>query len=1572
MDKFLLSWKGSHKLGIATMAMLLISFLSTNSLNAQTRSCGCSNDVVFQFPDDDCQLALSVSALGAGNCGDDTRIIVNDIDPSNGNIVDCAGRFEYLILDDNDDPVCWNFVIIEDKSGPEVTNVIYPEGSVFTCTYVDDFVNNPATINPLNDYYIGEVQFQDNCASCGCIIDRKFYDEITYPDCQQNPSDWYAIMKRVWTATDCEGNQTVYEQFYYFQRPSLESFSDLEDVTVQTCSPESLSPDDFDVGYPYIVSRFGDTLTLDQVDCNYGVSVSDNRFEVCGDGSYKLERTIRVLDWCNGSSTAYGTYIIKVGDFEGPEFTDNGFNITGNPLTYLINNIDRDDFLEFHEDGRLPTISTDGSDDCSASFFLELSNLERLFGFKLEDCGIDDINVQIYSYGPRFISGIPVGSDEWRTTNYPMINGRASGVPVGLHALVITASDDCKNNSTGVIPFKVKDLTPPQMQCDDKLNVSVSTGNPFVPGLGAYARVDAEDVNEGSKDNCGLDRLLVRRSVADLAACEESFIALGYDYNGDGRIDANDYIDTNFNGERDSSEFAWEFEDGVWFTPWQEYVEFFCCDVDQNVTIELRGYDNAMDPLKRMAMPNFNTCWLDLVIEDDIDPVLTPLPDEMISCDDPIFDLLEDGVYTEADDAAVLEQIRDRFGSPMATSTTCGNLVLEEEITRKLDKNCKKGIIEREIRLSKTTDNKGTQTTSIVQEIMVVIKHDYYICFPPDVTANCDTSDTAVQGVTYESEACDLFAVFTEDERFDVDPLNPDNGCFKIFRTYRVINWCEHDGESPPVIVGRDWDGDYNTNPRFPDGDDQPGDEGICVIVKRDFKDDKPDTVYYDRDTNPYNDIPGNDLSVSPDDQGYWWRVISGSTDPEDPDYYDGPFDNNFSGTITAGEETVWRNDQNDNGSYDDDDYSFGSIGYWQYEQHIKVEDFEDPVITVIAAQDTFCSVSNIDCAADVTYEVTATDDCAATLSYAVFLDVGNTGNQLINVTNQLSNGVFNGRYPLGTHRLIFQVSDICGNTAREEVIFTVIDCLAPTPICSPSLVVNLSSVNDDRIAAVEIWATDFSQNSPVGDCTGQGDSLVSVGNGVFRPEVTKYSINRVGEPYHPDSAGLTVTCLDAGQTIPVEVHAIDGAGNHGFCRAFVEVQDNNNLCPAGAATGEVAGAISTEQTAKVQDVEVRLSGPVSMMYMTDAEGKFHFASLQTGYDYTVEPSKNTDPRNGVSIVDLIQIKKYLLGYETMDSPYRMIAADVNGSGDVSVRDLLEVQKLILNKVSSFEGNTSWRFIDADHRFSDSENPWNTPFPEAININNFRGDEMATDFMAVKIGDTNGDAFVKTRSNKAPLTVNTQEQALIEGQEYTIYMDANLNDIYGLQFTLGLDPRMAAIKDVHTALLSDEHLGVFANQGMITAAWYQLEKSTDLQNSTLFGITFVAKADAQLSEILSINSRMTEEQAVSDLEDAPRDIELAVLESGNKAAQEGFRLYDNTPNPFKAQTMIAFDLPEAANATLTIQDINGRIIQVRDQEFVKGYNQILVNGEELPSAGIYFYTVKSGSFSATKRFVYLR
>ena len=64
----------------------------------------------------------------------------------------------------------------------------------------------------------------------------------------------------------------------------------------------------------------------------------------------------------------------------------------------------------------------------------------------------------------------------------------------------------------------------------------------------------------------------------------------------------------------------------------------------------------------------------------------------------------------------------------------------------------------------------------------------------------------------------------------------------------------------------------------------------------------------------------------------------------------------------------------------------------------------------------------------------------------------------------------------------------------------------------------------------------------------------------------------------------------------------------------------------------------------------------------TASNGLFNFGKLPVGSDYTLAAQLDKDHLNGVSTFDLVQLQKHILGVQTINNPYRLIAADVNNS----------------------------------------------------------------------------------------------------------------------------------------------------------------------------------------------------------------------------------------------------------------------------------------------------------------------
>ncbi|MGE5498979.1 MAG: T9SS type A sorting domain-containing protein, partial [Syntrophothermus sp.] len=87
---------------------------------------------------------------------------------------------------------------------------------------------------------------------------------------------------------------------------------------------------------------------------------------------------------------------------------------------------------------------------------------------------------------------------------------------------------------------------------------------------------------------------------------------------------------------------------------------------------------------------------------------------------------------------------------------------------------------------------------------------------------------------------------------------------------------------------------------------------------------------------------------------------------------------------------------------------------------------------------------------------------------------------------------------------------------------------------------------------------------------------------------------------------------------------------------------------------------------------------------------------------------------------------------------------------------------------------------------------------------------------------------------------------------------------------------------------------------------------------------------------------------------------------------EQHMLQQNFPNPFNSMTQIEFYVPEAGNVQIKLFDITGREVMVLlDEQKAAGSYFLRMNGSRLPS-GVYIYTVRSGSFTDSKKLLLIK
>lgn len=327
--------------------------------------------------------------------------------------------------------------------------------------------------------------------------------------------------------------------------------------------------------------------------------------------------------------------------------------------------------------------------------------------------------------------------------------------------------------------------------------------------------------------------------------------------------------------------------------------------------------------------------------------------------------------------------------------------------------------------------------------------------------------------------------------------------------------------------------------------------------------------------------------------------------------------------------------------------------------------------------------------------EVDVTDNCN---DYSISIT---TDCPLVDPTN----GIY--QCEVGSHEVEYIATDPCGNTSTCSTTIIVEDQVPPVIVCEAGIVVELDQ--NYLFTLVPDLIDDGSYDNCSSDLT--------------------FSFSEDGSV-----SSIEFDCDEVGPH-PISLWGTDENGNQNFCNTFVVVQDSINPCFSLPVVG---GLIYTEDFDLVPGVTVTATdgNGNDVQYVTDLDGLYFF-DLQPFQDYTIVPFKDDDILNGITTFDRVLIARHILGIQKLDSPYKIIAADVNNSGSVTIMDMIVLQQTILNMSTTFPNNTSWRFIDADYVFPDPTNPFLEPFPEIWEIQNLLFDMVDGDFIGVKIGDVN-------------------------------------------------------------------------------------------------------------------------------------------------------------------------------------------------------------------------------------------
>lgn len=624
----------------------------------------------------------------------------------------------------------------------------------------------------------------------------------------------------------------------------------------------------------------------------------------------------------------------------------------------------------------------------------------------------------------------------------------------------------------------------------------------------------------------------------------------------------------------------------------------------------------------------------------------------------------------------------------------------------------------------------------------------------------------------------------------------------------------------------------------------------------------------------------------------------------------------------------------------------------WKYTQKIIVMDVEKPTLT---------------CPSTITEAVSSVCDKAFVSIMATNITDCDPG---VVVTNNspyaLSGGAdASGEYPLGNTNVIFTAKDRCGNVSVCTTRVIVRDLTPPTPKIVRNLAIELGSFNG--VVQATLFAKAWDVNS-YDNCTLNKNLKFTIRE--YNP--------MAGVPATTPS--ITYTCSDVGKDT-VEVWVMDEAGHSDFAIGVVDVQDNNNLC--SGTRPSISGYLKTESGNPVAHAKVWLTGSENWATTSDENGFYEFSDLTEHGNYSVRAEKTDDLLDGVTTFDLVLLGKHVLNMDPLSSPYKVLASDANNSKSVSTMDVIALRKAILKVENEFPNCPSWRFLDEKFQFSNPQHPFQQPIPTLIQINDLTQAVTQANFMAVKIGDLNGNATgnplqgVDNRSLAGKLTLLTEDLTFEKGEEVEVILKVKETEwMIGFQFSLGFDTGVLSLTDWEDQGsldgLSKENFGwKWTETGNLPVSWHRFRSAGVEGGQALFSLKFKALESGKLSDVFGLRQEPVVSEVYDDLSKEVKEIILEFESERAGDAELPYELFQNKPNPFDQSTSIGFSLPETDKITFTVFDFSGREIKKLSGEYTAGYHEIILRKDDLPQNGVYYYQIETQKFTATKKMIRL-
>ena len=419
-----------------------------------------------------------------------------------------------------------------------------------------------------------------------------------------------------------------------------------------------------------------------------------------------------------------------------------------------------------------------------------------------------------------------------------------------------------------------------------------------------------------------------------------------------------------------------------------------------------------------------------------------------------------------------------------------------------------------------------------------------------------------------------------------------------------------------------------------------------------------------------------------------------------------------------------------------------------------------------------------------------------------------------------------------------------------------------------------------------------------------------------------------------------------------VRLWATNADGFSTFCTTTATVEDNQSQCPSDGSSGLLEGFVRTESAESIIDAELVLQGDDLNTDVTNVNGYYAFENMPVGGNYQLTAQKEDDYHSGLSTLDLVLIQQHIFSQKKLDSPYKLLAADVNENDQITVSDIVDLRKLILGVISELPETDSWRFVSEAYTFFDPENPAWSIVQRDYFIQNFEGSSQAN-FIGIKMGDVNNDVYsTETRSNDVKL-LQIEDRKLVAGQKITIpvFASQDIDDLLGLQFQLEhSDIEIIDIIPSKVPIKSENYRSYY---GYTNLSWSSADFVNVKQGEVLFELIVQPKAKGILQEQLAIAKAEYKNELYTGSEIDVYGVDI------NWKAESGlnFSVDQNSPNPWDDETNIQFGIGEEGMVSLKVYDISGQLVFKENKTFTAGNHSWKIYREQLAENGLYFLEI---------------